>query len=42
MKYIDDFIEYLKVIKKDSDYTLINYRDDVLELYRKYNERIDL
>ena len=42
MKYIDDFIEYLKVIKKDSDYTLINYRDDVLELYRKYNNLLSL
>ena len=42
MKYIDDFIEYLKVIKKDSDYTLINYKDDVLELYRKYNDLLNL
>ena len=33
MKYIDDFINYLKVIKKDSNYTLVNYRDDLLELY---------
>lgn len=33
MKYIDDFIRYLNVIKKDSNYTLINYRNDLLELY---------
>lgn len=33
MKYIDDFIKYLNVVKKDSDYTLINYRNDLLELY---------
>ena len=38
MKEIDNFIEYLKVIKKDSNYTLINYKDDLLELYRKYND----
>ena len=33
MKYIDDFINYLKVVKKDSNYTLVNYREDLLELY---------
>ena len=33
MKYIDDFIRYLNVVKKDSNYTLINYRNDLLELY---------
>ena len=33
MNYIEDFIKYLKVIKKDSDYTLLNYKDDLLELY---------
>ncbi len=33
MKYIDEFINYLRVVKKDSNYTLINYRDDLLELY---------
>ncbi len=33
MKYIEDFIKYLKVIKKDSNYTLINYQDDIEELY---------
>ena len=33
MKYIEDFIKYLKVVKKNSDYTLINYKKDLLELY---------
>lgn len=33
MKYIDDFIRYLRVVKKDSDYTLVNYREDLMELY---------
>ena len=33
MKYIDEFINYLKVVKKDSNYTLVNYKDDLLELY---------
>lgn len=42
MKYIDGFIEYLKVIKKDSNYTLINYKDDLLELYDFYNDIINV
>lgn len=42
MKYIDDFIKYLKVVKKDSNYTLINYRDDLLELYDFYNDLINI
>lgn len=33
MKYIYDFIRYLRVVKKDSDYTLVNYREDLMELY---------
>ena len=33
MKYIEDFIKYLKAVKKNSDYTLINYKKDLLELY---------
>ena len=33
MKYIDDFINYLKVVKKDSNYTLVNYKEDLMELY---------
>lgn len=42
MKYIDDFIKYLKVVKKDSNYTLINYRNDLLELYDFYNDLINI
>lgn len=42
MKYIDDFIKYLRVVKKDSNYTLINYRDDLLELYDFYNDLINI
>ena len=33
MKYIDLFLNYLQVIKKDSNYTIINYKNDLLELY---------
>ena len=33
MNYIEDFIKYLKVIKKDSNHTLINYKDDLIELH---------
>ena len=42
MDYIDDFIKYLKVVKKDSDYTLINYKDDLLELYDFYTDLLDV
>ncbi len=31
MKYVDQFLEYLLVIKKHSDNTIINYRTDILE-----------
>ncbi len=31
MKYIDDFLEYLLVVKKHSDNTITNYRVDLLE-----------
>lgn len=31
MKYIDEFLEYLLVVKKHSDNTIINYRVDILE-----------
>ena len=33
MKYIDDFIRYLKVVRKHSDYTLASYKNDLEELY---------
>lgn len=31
MKYLSEFLEYLKVVKKHSDNTIINYRVDILE-----------
>ena len=42
MNYIDDFIKYLKVVKKDSNYTLINYKEDLLELYDFYTDLINI
>ena len=42
MKEIEQFIEYLKVIKKDSVYTLINYEHDILEYYRVVLDVIDI
>ena len=33
MKYIDDFIKYLDVVRKYSNYTLINYRKDIEDFY---------
>ena len=34
MKYIDKYLEYLKVVRKYSDKTIFSYRDDLIE----YNE----
>ena len=31
MKYIDDFLDYLRVVKKHSDNTIISYHGDILE-----------
>ena len=42
MKYIDDFIKYLGAVKKDSSNTLINYRNDLLELYDFYTDIINV
>ena len=42
MKYIEDFIKYLKVVKKDSNYTLVNYKNDLLELYDFYTDIINI
>lgn len=33
MKYIDEFIKYLEVVKKYSNYTLINYKKDIEDFY---------
>ena len=30
MKYLDDFLEYLLVVKKHSDNTIINYKNDII------------
>lgn len=42
MKYIDDFLEYLVVVKKHSDNTIINYRVDLLEFMSFTNNNIDI
>ena len=34
MKEIEDFLKYLKILKKHSEYTIINYKKDLLELYQ--------
>lgn len=33
MNYLRDFLEYLRVIKKDSDYTITSYKNDVSDFY---------
>lgn len=33
MKYIERYLEYLKVVKKDSNYTVSSYKNDLMELY---------
>ena len=38
MKYIDEFIKYLRVVRKHSDYTIINYRNDLTSLYNFKND----
>ena len=40
MKYIEDFLEYLKINKKYSDNTISSYRDDILEFYNVVNKNI--
>lgn len=35
MKFIDKYLEYLRVVRKYSDKTIISYRDDLIE-YREY------
>ncbi len=42
MKEIEEFIKYLKVIKKDSNYTLENYKNDLLELYDWTNDLLNI
>ena len=42
MNYIDDFLEYLLVIKKHSDNTIINYRVDLLEFMEFTSNNINI
>lgn len=42
MNYINDFLKYLKVVKNYSDYTIINYKIDLLELYDFYTDLINI
>ena len=42
MNYIDDFLEYLLVIKKHSDNTIINYRVDLIEFFNFNGEDINI
>ena len=42
MKEIDEFIKYLKIVKKHSDYTLTNYKKDLIELYQFNNNLLNL
>lgn len=40
MKYADDFLEYLKVVKKHSENTIINYQVDILEFKDYVKDKI--
>lgn len=40
MKYIDDFLEYLLVVRKHSENTIINYRIDILEFNEFINDKL--
>ena len=40
MKYIDDFLEYLDVIKKHSEHTIINYQNDLIEFLKFNNDKV--
>lgn len=40
MRYIDEFLDYLKVVKKHSVNTIINYKNDLCEFYRFVSEKI--
>ena len=42
MNYIEEFINYLKVLKKDSSNTLVNYKSDLLEFYAFYNDILNI
>lgn len=40
MKYIEKYLEYLKVNKKYSENTIFSYKEDILELYNVLNNNI--
>ena len=42
MHYIDKYLEYLKVLKKDSIYTIISYKNDLMELYNFNNKLLTI
>lgn len=42
MKYINDFLEYLTVIKKHSDNTINSYRIDLIEFYEINNNLLNV
>ena len=42
MKYINDFLEYLLIVKKHSNNTIINYQVDLLEFMEFTNNNIDI
>ena len=42
MKYIDRYLEYLKVVKKETDNTISSYRNDLIELYDFKTNLLDI
>ena len=42
MKYLDDFLEYLIVIKKHEDNTINNYRIDIVDFLGFVDNNIDI
>ena len=42
MKYIEEFLEYLLVVKKHSNNTIVNYKVDLMEFYNFNNEKISI
>ena len=40
MKYIDEFLEYIDVIKKHSKHTINNYKIDLIDFYEFNNQKL--